>query len=120
MKEEEHRTAMEAIERWKENQRLQSDQDKESSKEELAGSFTEAIPEDKEDNLSERTINDDTSFNERQNTSQTSAVQKQTFNNKQRINGKLQNESYNTNTFFLQLLYYSTSHFVGTVEHLIN
>lgn len=88
MKEEERRTAMEAIERWKENQRLQSDQDKESSKEKLAGSFTEAIPEDKEDNLSERTVNDDTSFNERQKTSQTSAVQKQTFNNKQRINDR--------------------------------
>ena len=80
---------MEAIERWKENQRLQSDQDKESSKEELTGSFTEAI-------------NDDASFNERQNTSQKSVVQKQTFNDKQRTNGKLQNASYNTNTFFSQ------------------
>lgn len=104
MKEEERRTAMEAIERWKENQRLQSDQDKESSKEKLAGSFTEAIPEDKEDNLSERTVNDDTSFIERQKTSQTSAVQKQTFNNKRRINGILQNESYDTNTFFFAII----------------
>lgn len=87
IKEEEHKNAMEAIERWKENQRLQSNQEQESLKQSMTGSHEEPMSRNKEDDLPE--MNADINVSEMQETNQKPAVKKQPSHNKQRTSGKL-------------------------------
>lgn len=87
IKEEEHKNAMEAIERWKENQRLQSNQEQESLKQSMTGSHEEPMSRDREDDLPE--MNADIDVSKMQETNQKPAVKKQPSHNKQRTSGKL-------------------------------
>ena len=84
IKEEERKKATEAIERWKENQRLQSSQEQESLKEVTIMEDNRDIKleyRDKEPDIEE------TKVDKTQKTSQKPTAKKQTHHNKQRTTG---------------------------------
>jgi len=85
IKEEERKKATEAIERWKENQKLQSIQEQETVREELTVSHEEGAFKDEEVDTLEK--KGDSSLTEVHQKSQKPATRKQPSHNKQMANG---------------------------------